>query len=110
MFSSRLLTSTPQPYPGHDTPPPQMGQGYRSSPTPWGAPPGGQTSLFLDRLRGRHCIDLFYATYYKTSLCKKIGFICLLIFHISNTLIYMSFRAQDHNKAAGRYKTSMMPS
>jgi hypothetical protein len=37
----------PHLYPGHPggTAPPQMGQGYWSSPTPWGSPPGGQAPL-----------------------------------------------------------------
>jgi hypothetical protein len=53
----------------------------------------------------------FHATHGKTSLCKNRFHMFTWLLRIPNTLIYISFRvAQDHNKAAGRDRTSSTPS
>jgi hypothetical protein len=52
----------------------------------------------------------FHVTDGKTILCKNRLHVFTWLFHIPNMLIYLSFRAQDHNKVAGWDTTSLTPS
>jgi hypothetical protein len=48
----------------------------------------------------------FHATHGKTRLCKTRLHMYTLLFHIPNTLIYMSFSTQHHNTTAEQDMTS----
>jgi hypothetical protein len=99
-----------QPYAGQPGghPPPQMGQDYWQLPPPWGSPPGGHAPppfvsplLMSPLLRPMTSMSLTVRNYFT---------IVTHPFRIPNMSTYMSFRAAQDHRAAGRDTTLSMAS